>query len=134
MTIDQEGVGELIMIAVERGRRARNGIKLGICGEHGGDPASIAFLPEGRSRLRVVLALSRSDRATCRRAGGARSEGRKPSLRTKMLYHGSCHCQAVTYEVDLDLQQVIACNCSHCSRKGYLLGIRAARCAAGEVG
>jgi pyruvate, orthophosphate dikinase len=43
VTIDQEGVGELIMIAVERGRRTRNAIKLGICGEHGGDPASVHF-------------------------------------------------------------------------------------------
>jgi pyruvate,orthophosphate dikinase len=43
VTIDQEGVGELIKIAAERGRRTRNGIKLGICGEHGGDPASIHF-------------------------------------------------------------------------------------------
>ena len=36
-------MGELIAIAAERGRRTRNGIKLGICGEHGGDPASIRF-------------------------------------------------------------------------------------------
>ncbi|MGO8833878.1 MAG: pyruvate, phosphate dikinase [Roseiarcus sp.] len=43
VTIDQEGVGELVRIAAERGRAARPGIKLGICGEHGGDPASIAF-------------------------------------------------------------------------------------------
>jgi len=43
VTIDQEGVGELIRIAAERGKRTRNGIKLGICGEHGGDPASIHF-------------------------------------------------------------------------------------------
>jgi pyruvate,orthophosphate dikinase len=43
VTIDQEGVGELITLAAERGRRVRNGIKLGICGEHGGDPASIHF-------------------------------------------------------------------------------------------
>lgn len=42
-TLDQEGVGELIEIAVERGRKTRPDIKLGICGEHGGDPASIAF-------------------------------------------------------------------------------------------
>ena len=42
-TLDQEGVGELIKIAVERGRKTRPDIKLGICGEHGGDPASIAF-------------------------------------------------------------------------------------------
>jgi pyruvate, orthophosphate dikinase len=43
VTIDQEGVGELIVMAAERGKRTRNGIKLGICGEHGGDPASIHF-------------------------------------------------------------------------------------------
>ncbi len=43
VSIDQEGVGDLIRIAAERGRAARPDIKLGICGEHGGDPASIAF-------------------------------------------------------------------------------------------
>jgi pyruvate, orthophosphate dikinase len=42
-SLDQQGVGELIRIAVERGRRTRAGIKLGICGEHGGDPDSIGF-------------------------------------------------------------------------------------------
>ncbi|WP_420420075.1 pyruvate, phosphate dikinase [Pacificispira sp.] len=42
-TLDRDGVGELIGIAAVRGREAREGIKLGICGEHGGDPASIAF-------------------------------------------------------------------------------------------
>jgi pyruvate,orthophosphate dikinase len=42
-TIDQTGVGELVEIAVTKGRAARPDIKLGICGEHGGDPASIAF-------------------------------------------------------------------------------------------
>ncbi|MSP83514.1 MAG: pyruvate, phosphate dikinase [Alphaproteobacteria bacterium] len=43
VTLDQEGVGELVRIAAERGRRARPDLKLGICGEHGGDPASIRF-------------------------------------------------------------------------------------------
>lgn len=43
VTIDQDGVGELVRLAAERGRKARPGIKLGICGEHGGDPASIGF-------------------------------------------------------------------------------------------
>src|SRR5436190_22406411 len=43
VSLDQEGVGDLIRIAAERGRAARPGVKLGICGEHGGDPASIAF-------------------------------------------------------------------------------------------
>src|SRR6185436_11116218 len=40
VTIDVEGVGELVKIAAERGRATRPDIKLGICGEHGGDPAS----------------------------------------------------------------------------------------------
>lgn len=43
VTLDQEGVGELIKLGVERGRATRANIKLGICGEHGGDPASIHF-------------------------------------------------------------------------------------------
>ena len=41
--IDEEGVGDLMRIAVERGRSAKPGIKLGICGEHGGEPRSVAF-------------------------------------------------------------------------------------------
>jgi len=43
VSLDVEGVGELIEIAAQRGRKTRPDIKLGICGEHGGDPASIAF-------------------------------------------------------------------------------------------
>jgi len=42
-TLDQDGVGELMRIAVERGRAAKETIKLGICGEHGGDPKSVEF-------------------------------------------------------------------------------------------
>jgi pyruvate,orthophosphate dikinase len=42
-TIDQEGVGELIKVGIERGRATRPTLKVGICGEHGGDPASIHF-------------------------------------------------------------------------------------------
>jgi hypothetical protein len=38
-----------------------------------------------------------------------------------MLHQGSCHCGRIRYEVEGELQQVIECNCSHCSRKGYLL-------------
>ncbi len=45
-TIDRGGVGELVKIAVERGRQARPGIKLGVCGEHGGDPESIHLFHE----------------------------------------------------------------------------------------
>ncbi|WP_034997259.1 pyruvate, phosphate dikinase [Beijerinckia mobilis] len=43
VSIDQEGVGELVELGVTRGRKTRSDIKLGICGEHGGDPASIGF-------------------------------------------------------------------------------------------
>jgi pyruvate,orthophosphate dikinase len=43
VSIDQEGVGELVKLAVERGKASRPALKLGICGEHGGDPASIGF-------------------------------------------------------------------------------------------
>ncbi len=43
VTLDQQGVGELVKIGVERGRATRADIKLGICGEHGGDPASVIF-------------------------------------------------------------------------------------------
>ena len=42
-SLDETGVGELVKIGTERGRAARPGLKVGICGEHGGDPASIAF-------------------------------------------------------------------------------------------
>jgi pyruvate,orthophosphate dikinase len=42
-TIDQVGVGELVKIAAARGRKAKRGIKLGVCGEHGGDPESIGL-------------------------------------------------------------------------------------------
>ena len=42
-SLDQEGVGMLIKIAIERGRKARRDLKIGICGEHGGDPATVEF-------------------------------------------------------------------------------------------
>ena len=45
-TLDVEGVGQLVRMGVERGRATRETLKLGICGEHGGDPASIAFCHE----------------------------------------------------------------------------------------
>ncbi|TNE61854.1 MAG: pyruvate, phosphate dikinase [Alphaproteobacteria bacterium] len=43
VSIDQEGVGELVKLGAERGRSTKPGLKLGICGEHGGDPASVEF-------------------------------------------------------------------------------------------
>ncbi len=46
VSLDRDGVGDLVRIAAERGRAARDGLKLGICGEHGGDPNSIDFCEE----------------------------------------------------------------------------------------
>jgi pyruvate, orthophosphate dikinase len=46
VSLDRDGVGELIRIATERGRKVRRKLKLGICGEHGGDPASVAYCHE----------------------------------------------------------------------------------------
>jgi pyruvate,orthophosphate dikinase len=45
-TIDRDGVGQFVKTAIERGREANPNVKLGICGEHGGDPASVAFFHE----------------------------------------------------------------------------------------
>jgi len=46
ISVDRDGVGELVKIGVARGRKTRPGLKVGICGEHGGDPASVAFCHE----------------------------------------------------------------------------------------
>ena len=46
VSIDREGVGELVRIGVERGRKTKAKLKVGICGEHGGDPTSVAFCQE----------------------------------------------------------------------------------------
>jgi pyruvate,orthophosphate dikinase len=48
VSIDQEGVGELVKIGVQRGRKTRPKLKVGICGEHGGDPASVAFCHQAK--------------------------------------------------------------------------------------
>lgn len=72
VNLDFDGVGELIKIAAERGRRTRPGLKLGICGEHGGDPVSIAFCEESGldyvscSPFRVPIAKLAAAQATIR--------------------------------------------------------------------
>ena len=73
--LDVEGVGELMRIAVERGRGAKPGIKLGICGEHGGEPRSVAFCHElgldyvSCSPYRVPLARLAAAQAALAEAG-----------------------------------------------------------------
>ena len=74
-TLDASGVGDLMRIAVERGRSVKDGIKLGICGEHGGDPQSIAFCEEigldyvSCSPFRVPLARLAAAQAALAKAG-----------------------------------------------------------------
>ncbi|MCM2333868.1 MAG: pyruvate, phosphate dikinase [Anaeromyxobacteraceae bacterium] len=77
VSIDREGVGALMRLAVEGGRRARPGLHLGICGEHGGDPASVAFCHElgldyvSCSPFRLPIARLAAAQAALRAAGGA---------------------------------------------------------------
>jgi pyruvate,orthophosphate dikinase len=77
-TLDTDGVGALMQIAVERGRRTKPELKLGICGEHGGDPHSIAFCEElgldyvSCSPFRVPLARLAAAQATLNKAGAPR--------------------------------------------------------------
>jgi pyruvate,orthophosphate dikinase len=72
VTLDVEGVGELIRLAAERGRGTKPKLKLGICGEHGGDPASVAFCEEtgldyvSASPYRVPIARLAAAQATLR--------------------------------------------------------------------
>ena len=70
VTLD-EAVGELMQIAVERGRAAKPDLKMGICGEHGGDPETIGFCERIRPELRVLLALPGAGRPPCRGAGSS---------------------------------------------------------------
>jgi pyruvate, orthophosphate dikinase len=74
VSIDEAGVGELIALAAGRGRGAKPGLKLGICGEHGGDPASIAFCERtaldyvSASPYRVPIARLAAAQAALRKA------------------------------------------------------------------
>ncbi|MDZ4062463.1 MAG: pyruvate, phosphate dikinase [Brevundimonas sp.] len=81
--LDWDGVGDLIRIAAERGGAARPGLKMGICGEHGGDPSSIAFCEEvgldyvSCSPYRVPIArLAAAQAALVSRGGEAREKDR----------------------------------------------------------
>ena len=73
VTIDQDGVGELVRLACERGKKTRPDISLGICGEHGGDPDSIFFFDDvglayvSCSPFRVPIARLAAAQATLRK-------------------------------------------------------------------
>jgi pyruvate, orthophosphate dikinase len=77
VSIDRDGVGELVKIAAERGRKTRRDLKLGICGEHGGDPPSVQFCHEigldyvSCSPYRVPIARLAAAQAALARGGAS---------------------------------------------------------------
>src|SRR3974390_195604 len=79
VSIDQAGVGELVRIGVERGRKTRPKLKVGICGEHGGDPTSVAFCQSANldyvscSPFRVPIARLAAAQAALGKAGGGQA-------------------------------------------------------------
>ena len=89
-TLDQSGVGKLMQIAIEGGKKTRPDIKLGICGEHGGDPATIGFCHDigltyvSCSPFRVPVARLAAAQAALRAAKQAKaSAGKKPAAKAK---------------------------------------------------
>ena len=81
VSIDQKGVGEMVRIGVERGRRVKPSLKIGICGEHGGDPASVVFFHDAGldyvscSPYRVPIARLAAAQAALRERGLAAGMG-----------------------------------------------------------
>ena len=71
--LDQNGVGQLIEMAVDKGRSVRPDLKCGICGEHGGEPSSVKFCHKSRFELCIMFSVPR---AYCQISGGA-SSGRR---------------------------------------------------------
>ncbi|NUS26322.1 MAG: pyruvate, phosphate dikinase, partial [Streptomyces sp.] len=74
-TIDKDGVGSLVKLAAEAGRKTRPDLKLGVCGEHGGDPESVHFFHEvgldyvSCSPFRIPVARLEAGRAASESAG-----------------------------------------------------------------
>ena len=91
VSLDRDGVGELVQLAVDRGRAVRPDIKLGICGEHGGDPSSIAFFEEigldyvSCSPFRVPIARVSAAQAAIRQARAASMDEQRPAERVAAL-------------------------------------------------
>jgi pyruvate,orthophosphate dikinase len=83
--LDREGVGAMMRMAISEGRRTRPGIKLGICGEHGGDPSSVEFCHQlgldyvSCSPYRVAIARLAAAQAALADKDVARSSRRKPA-------------------------------------------------------
>ena len=76
-TLDREGVGSLMRMAVEDGRKTRPDLEVGICGEHGGDPDFDRVLPPGWQQLRKLLAVPRPGGSPGRGAGRDQTQTRQ---------------------------------------------------------
>ena len=73
-SLDTAGVGQLVAMGTKKGRATKPGLKVGVCGEHGGDPSSIFFFDEIGVRLRELLAVPRPGRAAGGGAGGVEAK------------------------------------------------------------
>ena len=73
--LDQVGVGQLIAMAVQKGRSVKPELKTGICGEHGGEPSSVKFCHRDRPELRQLQPVPGAAGPAGGRAGGAGGEG-----------------------------------------------------------
>jgi pyruvate,orthophosphate dikinase len=101
--VDSEGVGELVRIAVERGRTTRPALKIGVCGEHGGDPESIAFFASAGldyvscSPFRVPIArLAAAQAVLSSRSATARAAKPAPTSSTKAKASAKGKAKAAT--------------------------------------
>ena len=102
--LDQRGVGDLMAIAVERGRSTKPDIKLGICGEHGGEPSSVAFCHTlgldyvSCSPYRVPLARLAAAQAALGRGGRRGGRGRRLGLRRSASRRDALHQEQTRHE------------------------------------
>ena len=100
VSLDRDGVGELVRIAAERGRATRGDLKLGICGEHGGDPPSIRFCAEtgldyvSCSPYRVPIARLAAAQAALA-SGAARAPASKPAAARGSVASGAARNRSV---------------------------------------
>ena len=85
VSLDIEGVGELIQIAAERGRKTREKLKLGICGEHGGDPDFDPLLPRLGTGLCLLFAIPRANCASGGGASGLEKESQRRLIRVRTV-------------------------------------------------
>ena len=89
VTIDQEGMGQLILMGTEKGRKVRPDLKVGICGEHGGEPLSVAFCHTAGlnyvscSPYRVPIARLAAAQAALKEKSGVKTKDRRPETKRR---------------------------------------------------